>query len=41
MIPLFSQRHAKEDMLVFFLLGKTEITEKRFNLTEIISYIGE
>ena len=25
MIPLFSQKHAKEDMLAFFLLEKNEI----------------
>ena len=34
MIPLFSQKHTKEDMFTFFLLGKNEIMLLTYEIIE-------
>ena len=42
MIPLFSQKHTKEDTLAFFLLGKNEIMlltyEKKWKRNDFVSF---
>ena len=42
MIPLFSQKHRKEDMLAFFLLEKNEIMlltyEKKWKRNDFVSF---